>query len=207
LRGIVRGLWDTRPQTHAAGSCVFILQQTWPHTIAAQQDWANGVTLYMKPQPYTDGAVGDLADFNQSTVALVERARRPFAVSSVLADGVGNVHGPAYNAAATVRISWIPRRRGLGCGFASNPQGAFDPDIATEGDFVVRIYGADGTTLLRTFIVAAGTEFTDGLGVDRHYVDYDTSLDSSPSQWTAKVTNRVNGWESRTSQDITVTRL
>ena len=193
LRGIVRGLWDTRPQTHAAGSCVFILEQTWPHTIAAQTDWANNVTLYMKPQPYTDGAVGDLADFNQSSVLLQDRAKRPYPVSSILADGVGPLHDPTYSAGGgAVRISWIPRTRGEGCGFASNPDGAFDPNIGVEGPFQVDIYGADGTTLLAREYVTSGTTFVDGFGVTRHYFDYDPADDANPAQFTAKVYSRVS---------------
>jgi hypothetical protein len=219
LRGIVRGLWDTRPATHAAGSCVFILRVQWPYYIPKGSDWVNNGTLYAKPQPYTTGAVGDLADFNQSTVTLQERAKRPYPVSSLLADGVGDLHGPKYTAGGTVRLSWIPRTRGAGCGFAGNPDGIFDADIAVEGPFKVSICGADGTTLLATYYVDAGTTFVDGFGVARHYYDYTPATHSNPAQFTAKVWARASVgtpsqlvlgggyWDSLTAQEITVTKL
>jgi hypothetical protein len=212
VRGIIRGLSDTRPLSFASGTPCFLCSASFqlasglPFTVPRQPGWGDGVTIHLKAVPYNNSDAANPSAMTTRNLLLQERSKRPFAVSSLMADGVGAAHGPMYAADATVRLSWIPHTRGAGCGY-SNPAGIFDPAISVEGDFIIRIYAPDATTLLRSFIVAAGTTFTDGYGVARHYVDYTPASDSNPASFIVRATSRLDGWESLRSEQLTVTKL
>jgi hypothetical protein len=209
LLGIIRALDDTDVAAHGVGEKLFIPRHQTAVPMLAS--WTEGETVNLKGIPTGVSPAVLLDDAPAVGLTVRNRARRPYPVSNVCAQvgagtlPVGHNLKPTYAAGNTVRLSWLPRTRGAGCGF-DNPQGPFDPSIAVEGDFVIRIYDADGTTLLRTFVVAAGVTFADALGVTRHYADYDASLDGNPAQFTAKITSRISGWESLVSRDITVVK-
>lgn len=203
ITGILRGLFDTDPTAFGSGKLVFLMSAL-PFTVEQRADWLNGVTLNVKAVPYNETGSANPALMTTLSLALTERARRPFPVSSVLADGAGAVHGPTYTADTPVRLAWLPRTRGAGFGY-SNPDGPFDPAISVEGDFVTRIYVADALT--RTLVTTAGTTYDKGDGVARHYADYNPALDGNPASFTAKISARVAGWESLRAREITVTKL
>ena len=202
VTGIIRGLFDTEPQDFAGANSVFLFS-TLPFTVDRRGDWANGVTLNLKAVPYNDSDAGTPTAAATQTLTLTERAARAFPVTNPRANGLGPILNPSYQAGAPIQITWLPRTRGAGCGY-NNPQGIFDPNIATEGDFLVRIVVAGIVT--RTITIAPTATVNLGDGVPRLVCNYDASLDGNPASFTAKISARVNGWESLQSTNITVVK-
>jgi hypothetical protein len=207
IAGLIRGLADTTAQTHAAGASVLLMRDQIPFVVDGKPGWVDGTTLSLKALPYNEAQTGDAAEFSTRSLAISERAKRPYPVANVVADDVGSGHVPTYTAGGgAVRIGWVARNRGSGAGY-SNPDGMFDANIAMETgmEFVARIYS--GATLLRTITNTTGATYQDSRGVTRHYVDYDPATDSNPAAFTVKIFARINGWESAQSTNITVIKV
>lgn len=204
IRGILRGLYDTDPAAHLSGASVFMLRNGKPPCVVKRQaGWANGVTIYTEAVPYTRNQTGALHLFETNSLTLVERARRPFPVANLLANGVGNALSPSYIASNNVRLSWTARTRGAGMGYP-NQTGMWENGVAVEGSFVVEIW--TGTTLRRTIEVPATALITSGFFEGRLYTDYNPILDYNPASFTARVYSVVNGWRSSTYRSVTVTK-
>lgn len=201
LTGLARGLFDTPVGRFPAGSAVYLFPAI-PFALDRLSGWGSGVTVNLKAVPFDRLLQADPSLMPTQSLPLVERAKRPFPVSNVRANGVGALLRPTYTAGQTVRLDWIPRTRGAGAGYL-NPQGVFDPAIAVEGTFLARIY--HGATLLRTLTSAAS--YTDSRGVVRYYADYTPASDGNPAAFTARIVAVVNGWESLTPQPVEVGRL
>lgn len=204
IRGVLRGLYDTDAAAHLSGASVFLLRNGQPPFLARRQaGWANGVTIYASAVPYTRNQTGALHLFATDSLALVERAKRPFPVANLLADGKGSVFAPTYTAGNTVRLSWTARTRGAGMGYP-NQTGMWEDGVAVEGSFEIDIY--NGLTLERTIAVAASATIATGFFAGRHYYDYAPALDGSPASFEARVYSVVNGWRSSTYRTVTVTK-
>lgn len=205
IRGVLRGLYDTDAAAHASGASVFLLKNGKPPFLAKRQaGWANGVTIYTSAVPYTRNQTGALHLFETNSLALVERARRPFPVANLLADGKGDALSPSYTAGNTVRLSWTARTRGAGMGYP-NQTGMWEDGVAVEGSFEIDIY--NGSTLERTIAIAASATIATGFFAGRHYYDYAPALDGSPASFEARVYSIVNGWRSSTYRTVTVTKV
>ena len=203
VTGLLGPLADSLFAGANAGDPVFILRLAPPYFVNGQPGWTNGNPLYLKAVPFGSSTSPDISNCPAITLPIVDRSVRPYPVTNLQANGAGAVFAPTYTPGTPVRLSWIARTRGAGCGY-SNPQGIFDPNIALEGSFLVRINV--GGTITRTFAVPATSLFTDGHGVQRLYQDYDAALDGNPAGFTAQVTAVVNGWESSQINSLVVTQ-
>ena len=203
VTGLIGPLADSVFAGAAAGDPVFVLRLAPKYFVNGLAGWTNGSTLRLKAVPFGSRTAPDISACPAITLPIVDRSVRPYPVTNLQANGRGPLHAPVYTPGTPVRLSWIPRTRGAGAGY-SNSAGLLDPNVSIEGDFVCRIYVAN--TLTQTFTVPAATLFTDARGVARLCQDYDAAVDGNPAAFVAKVTARVNGWESQQSTDIMVTQ-
>jgi hypothetical protein len=201
ITGLLGPLADTVAAEHAIGSPIFVMQLSPRYSVASLPAWTNGTDVLFKAVPYGVRSSPDLSAIDPLTLPVVSRSLRPYPPTTLLADGRGSLFAPTYTVGNTVRIAFSARTRGAGCGY-NNPQGPFDPAIAIEGEFVVRI--AVAGTVTRTIIVAADALYTDDRGVTRLYTDYDPADDGNPDAFTVTVNARTGGWESLAAETLEV---
>jgi len=230
VKGIVRGLFDTWPQTHPAGRRVFLMQSQAPFAVDLPVSMANNSALYVIAVPFNQADSADPSAMGLQKLLLQQRTLRPFPVTNLRVNGVGAPLGPTYTPGQDAVITWIPRTRGAGIGY-NNPNGPFDPQIAVEGDFLVNIYTVSGATLtlLRGPIIVPATQTlmdpvllpasgtTPAWGPTRvyyRYTDAQLGADGYPSAFVVQVNSRnpadsnyaTTGWPSLYAAQATVNK-
>lgn len=203
VRGVIRGLFDTVPATHAFGSPVFFWRENAPpFTVTEQVGWDNGLSLMFKAVPYTVSAEAYLNYVGTRNLTLTKRAVRPYAVQNLAVDGNGS--NPIYSEGVPSRLTWLARHR--------DNNGALDDtgyDFESGIDFVVRLFDPDGNQICSPATVANTQTVVDGWGVTRLYHDFTIASESGYEYVVARVNARLNGLESLDTlnlQQITVRR-
>jgi hypothetical protein len=202
VTGVLRGLLDTKPSTHAGGSKVFFWREyDVPFTINNPGAWDNAVTLTLKAVPYTTSQEALPASMSTSTLTITKRAVRPYAVQNLAVDGNGS--NPTYQEGVAGRLTWLARHR--------DNNGALDDtgyDFESGIDFVVRVYDPDGNQIGSPVTVANTETVADAWGVTRLYYDF-TIAAGGFEYVVVRVNARLNGLESLdtlNTQQITVRR-
>ena len=194
VTGIMRGLLDTKPATHASGSKVFFWREyDVPFTVNEQAGWDNAITLILKAVPYTTSQEALPGSMTTATLTLTKRAVRPYAVQNLAVDGNGS--NPTYQEGVAARLTWLARHRDNN-GIWDEATPAFGYELEAGTDFVVRLFDPEGNQIGSTAEVDAGDTEVDGWGVTRHYYDFTIAADSGFEYVVARVNARINGLES-----------
>jgi len=153
---IRRGILDTMPAVHSAGSKVFFIEDGWN---PLSQEFVNGESINIKNLPQTGTQVIDIADATILNVILNQRALRPYPPQNVRFSGTNIYYPVSIGLTDTLIIDWAHRNRlqqtgGVHLSFV-------DGDVTPEAGltYTLRIYG-DGGTLKRTVSALTGTTYT-----------------------------------------------
>lgn len=214
LRGVIRGLWDTRRAAHAAGTPVFVCPTGLPpYSVPRRPNWGNGVTVFSKAIPYNQTQTGRIADFVTRQWTQYERAHRPYPAENLLVKGISDPFSPTYTADELLCLTWFARTRGAGFGSPSNEDedtgsgGFFGLNAETEGHFRVRVFDATDTELIGFFDVPAGSIIEGGFFDGRWFYSLDPArLDPpNPDEMIVRVRSILGSWKSRKKDESTVT--
>jgi len=198
LTGVIRGLYDTRPQLHVGNTDVFLLlADNLPFTVPNLPEWGNGVTLTCKAIPYTDTETGQAAQINTRSITLRDRAARPYAVTGLRVDGCGAVHGPTYTETVPFQVSWLGRNR-LEPATSDEWLGQ-NGELESGQDFMARLYDPAGN-LLEEVAVGVAETVTGDDGVTRWAHEF-TVATGGFAYVRVSVNSRRNGLESLDSLD------
>lgn len=145
---IKRGILDTVPKTHAAGTKMFFM------TSAAAYDpteRTTGEVVYYKPRPSSGLGMLDLDDAEEEMLVFNNRASRPYPPGNFKVDGQTyplTIPGP------NVEVTWSHRDRAAQTvSFADYKTGNIGPEPGTT--YRVRVYS--GATLLHTYDLDGAT--------------------------------------------------
>lgn len=194
LTGVVtikRGILDTVPASHVAGSKMFFVKQGTGYDTTER---VSGETVYYKPLPSTGSGTLPLNDAVAKTLVLANRASRPYPPGNFRVDGLLY---PVTVAGPTFTVSWAHRDRSAQTvDFVDYSTGNIGPEIGTT----YRVRVLNGMTLLRTYDL-------DGATTSWSYPSDDDAADGSLATLTVTVNSVRDGIESLYSQGHTFQRL
>lgn len=194
LTGVVtvkRGILDTVPASHVAGSKMFFVKQGTGYDTTER---VSGETVYYKPLPSTGSGTLPLNDAIAKTLVLANRASRPYPPGNFRVDGLLY---PVTVAGPTFTVSWSHRDRSAQTvDFVDYSAGNIGPEIGTT--YRLRVW--NGVTLLRTYDLSGAT-------VAWSYPSDDDAADGSLATLTVTVNSVRDGIESLYSQGHTFQRL
>lgn len=194
LTGVVtikRGILDTVPASHVAGSKMFFVKQGTGYDTTER---VSGETVYYKPLPSTGSGTLPLNDAIAKTLVLANRASRPYPPGNFRVDGLLY---PVTVAGPTFTVSWSHRDRSAQTvDFVDYSTGNIGPEIGTT--YRLRVW--NGLTLLRTYDLSGAT-------VAWSYPSDDDAADGSLATLTVTVNSVRDGIESLYSQGHTFQRL
>jgi hypothetical protein len=148
---VARGVADTVPQTHAAAATVWTIDDDF---VSDRRAYAAGETVEAKVLTRTGSDLLDPADATLISIDTVGRHARPYPPGDVKVDG-DSIYLLSGTFVEPV-ITWVARDRLLQEDqLVGHTEAGIGPEAGVS--YVLRIYGADGTTLLRTEPVAGET--------------------------------------------------
>lgn len=194
LTGIVtvkRGILDTVPAAHVAGTKMFFVKQGTGYDTTER---VSGETVYYKPLPSTGSGTLPLNDAVAKTLVLANRASRPYPPGNFRVDGSlypVTVTGPTFT------VSWSHRDRSAQTvDFVDYSSGNIGPEVGTT--YRLRVW--NGATLLRTYDL-------DGTTTSWSYPSVDDNADGNLATLSVTVNSVRDGIESIYSQGHTFQRL
>lgn len=151
---ITRGVADTIPQNHAAGATLWTVDDD---LIGDGQAWAIGETVYSKVLTRTSSDLLDATLADEQEIMLVGRQALPYPPGDVRIGDVSIFAAPGEQPEPV--LTWASRNR---LTQADHIVGHTEPSVAGEDGqvYTIRIYAADGETLLRTVDDIADTTWT-----------------------------------------------
>lgn len=134
LSGIVRALYDTERQEHAAGTDFWYLGGTLAEILEDDLFVVNA-ERFVKCVPFSASRVGDISEALMRDITIEGRALKPLRPAGFQCNGGGNLG--TYSADCV--LSWRPRVRGQGAGSQIE---TFQPDPTHEGAFEIEVWVA-----------------------------------------------------------------
>ena len=184
-----RGVADTVPLIHAAGTKVYIFSST-----AAQDPTTRlvGDVVYYKPQPIGSGKVLPLEDATALPYTFTRRADRPYPPGNFK---INTETWPASVAAGDIDFTWAHRDRlSQTVGLVPFEEASIGPEAGTT--YTLEFY--DGATLLRSQTGISGTSYT--------YLAANLVLDGDPAEIRVVLFSVVGGLISHTRHEHTFSR-
>lgn len=164
---IERGVADTIPASHTAGATIWL---TDDEMVSDGREYADGETVYAKALTRTSSDLLDLADAVEDSIVVDQRVFRPYPPGDVKQGGT-SVYLPRGEETEPV-LTWAHRDRVIqGDTVVGHADASVGPETGTV--YRVRVYDADGVTLLNTYEDIDAATWT-----------YDTTMqaaDGSPS--------------------------
>ncbi len=120
---------------HAAGAALWFVGDAWVPFDDAQ--FTYGSTRHFKLVPYNAKYSGDVADAAAISHAITGRAKTPYPVENLKANGDAPDETPEYS--TDIELAWAPRVRSRGSGIG-DPAWTVDDPITTEGKFRVKAF-------------------------------------------------------------------
>jgi hypothetical protein len=151
LANVVRGVADTTPRNHAAGSRVWLL--TEGSGLATGAALSGDATLAAKLLAFTSKAVQLLADVSALTLTTTSRALRPYVPRNVLINGSAY---PVLVGSGDITVAWGHRNRLAEWSYADGGLTG-SPEAGTT--YNLRFYD-EGDTLVKTYSGLTGTSQT-----------------------------------------------
>lgn len=143
LATVKRGVADTIPASHGAGTTIWLIDD---EIGIDGQEYQDGETVFGKALTRTSTAVLAEADALEVSVVVSQRLFRPYPPGNVRVDGV-SIYEIAGIYAEPV-LTWTHRNRITQADVpVGHGEGSVSPEDGTT--YNIRIYAADGTTLLR----------------------------------------------------------
>jgi hypothetical protein len=156
---VARGVVDTIPQRHAGGAQVWV-QTAMPTTDF--RDYESGEEVSARLLTRTTSAVLDPAFAYIDTYTFASRQGRPYPPGDMRVDGDRFADGYHVND-GDIELTWTHRDRIVqGNTLLEHEAASTGPEPGTT--YTIRVYGADGTTLLRTVTGLTGTAWTYSTG-------------------------------------------
>lgn len=165
LATLARGVADSVPAPHAAGSRIWFVDQL---AGLDPTEWLVGETVNAKLLTNTASGTLDPAAAPVDSVTMAQRQHRPYPPGNVRLNGTA--YPAQIGAAALLNVSWAHRDRvGQAEQLIDTAQSSIGPEAGTS--YVLRIYG-ETDTLLRTQTQTGTTyTFTDELTVSGLWMD------------------------------------
>lgn len=151
---ITRGVADTIPQAHAANDTLWTIDDD---LVTDRITYAEGETVFAKVLTRTTEQLLDPALAEEQEIELVARHTRPYPPADVRVDGI-SVFG-TYGILPEPVLTWSHRNR-LTQADALTGHGAASITPEAGQTYTIRVYDADGVTLLRTVDAIAAATWT-----------------------------------------------
>jgi len=158
ISGIYRGQYDTRRQTHFAGTDFFFLGESNFSYVQADTIIA-GVSVKLKCVPYGTIA-GFITEAIELPITITGRAKTPYSPNNLMAGGI--LENPEYT--SDIVLVWDSRIRGIGAGIGL-PEVVTDATPEWEGLFGIDVYVSDILVRTTSGIDALTWTYTNAMNV------------------------------------------
>lgn len=156
---VVRGCADTLPMPHASGARAWFIDD---YLAIDETEYADGELISGKPLTVA-AAILPLNAASAETATVARRYERPYPPANLKANGllvcaVTDLDGDTFQGVDTV-LTWNERNRITQADtLVGHTEASVSPETAQT--YTLRVYAADGSTLLRTEVGIAGATFT-----------------------------------------------
>lgn len=147
LTGVVRGMFDTVPATHAVGTKFYFFGQA-KYVTLTNDEFTIGATRHFKMVPYSALDSADLSTATAISHTFAGRAKTPYPVNTIRAND--NSTGATYSASGDIVFTWWPRVRGSGAG-KGDADAVTDYDPANNYEHLFKIETYSGGALKNTY--------------------------------------------------------
>lgn len=158
---VARGVVDTIPSPHAGGTRIWF-QTAFPTTDF--RDYATGEIVSARLLSRTTSQTLDPAFAYEDQITMASRQGRPYPPGNMRVEGVGFGNPPTVT--GNIDFEWAHRDRIVQNNtLLEHEAGSTGPEPGTT--YTVKVYGPDGTTLLRTVtgITTIGWAYTSGMSM------------------------------------------
>lgn len=177
---VKRGVADTIPAAHEAGETIWLIDDELG---ADDTEYQDGETVYGKALTRTSTAVQSEDSATEVSLEVDQRLFRPYPPGDVKIDGV-SIYSTSVIAHNEPMLSWAHRDRKLQADvLVGHGEASVGPEPGTT--YGVRIYAADGVTLLRDDDVGTVTDWT--------YTSALQTTDGSPTEVWIELESRRDG--------------
>lgn len=151
---VARGVVDTIPSPHVGGTRIWF-QTAFPTTDF--RDYATGEVVSTRLLSRTTSQTLNPAYAHEDTITMASRQGRPYPPGDMKVEGVG--FGGTFVVTGDIDFTWAHRDRIVQNNtLLEHEAGSTGPEPGTT--YTVKVYGPDGTTLLRTDAGIAATSWS-----------------------------------------------